>query len=112
MNPALMLLLSQQVRRESGPSFALWGGSPQRGSATDAVDGAQPVAVNLIKGLAPSKECSMQDVVTVGLDIAKNAFQAHGVDAEGGVVFRSSLRRGTPSSAPDYVRSMLSTNGV
>lgn len=35
----------------------------------------------------------MQNVVTVGLDIAKNVFQAHGVDAEGGVVFRKRITR-------------------
>lgn len=35
----------------------------------------------------------MQSVVTVGLDIAKNVFQAHGVDAEGGVVFRKRITR-------------------
>jgi hypothetical protein len=33
----------------------------------------------------------MQTVVTVGLDIAKNVFQAHGVDAEGGVVLDAAL---------------------
>src|ERR1044071_5463796 len=35
----------------------------------------------------------MQRVVTVGLDIAKNVFQAHGVDEEGAVVFRKRLTR-------------------
>ena len=35
----------------------------------------------------------MQTIVTVGLDIAKNVFQAHGVDAEGGVVFRKRITR-------------------
>lgn len=35
----------------------------------------------------------MKTVVTVGLDIAKNVFQAHGVDAEGAVVFRKRLAR-------------------
>lgn len=35
----------------------------------------------------------MQGVVTVGLDIAKNVFQAHGVDAEGGVVCRRRITR-------------------
>jgi transposase len=35
----------------------------------------------------------MKTVVTVGLDIAKNIFQAHGVDAEGAVVFRKRLTR-------------------
>jgi transposase len=31
----------------------------------------------------------METTVTVGLDIAKKVFQAHGVDAEGQGVFRS-----------------------
>lgn len=35
----------------------------------------------------------MQSVVTVGLDIAKNVFQVHGVDEEGSVVFRKRLTR-------------------
>lgn len=35
----------------------------------------------------------MKSVVTVGLDIAKNVFQAHGVDADGAVVFRKRLAR-------------------
>ncbi|NJO33621.1 MAG: IS110 family transposase [Rhodospirillales bacterium] len=35
----------------------------------------------------------MRSVVTVGLDIAKNVFQAHGIDAEGSVVFRKRLTR-------------------
>jgi transposase len=35
----------------------------------------------------------MQSVVTVGLDIAKNVFQAHGVDEEGSVVFRKRITR-------------------
>jgi transposase len=35
----------------------------------------------------------MQTVVTVGLDIAKNVFQAHGVDAEGGIMFRKRITR-------------------
>ena len=35
----------------------------------------------------------MGQVVTIGLDIAKSVFQVHGVDAEGGVVFRQKLTR-------------------
>jgi len=35
----------------------------------------------------------MSDVTTIGVDLAKNVFQVHGVDAEGGVVFRRQLRR-------------------
>jgi transposase len=30
---------------------------------------------------------------TIGLDLAKNVFQAHGVDASGAVKFRKKLRR-------------------
>lgn len=33
------------------------------------------------------------EVSTIGLDLAKNVFQAHGADASGGVVFRKQLRR-------------------
>ena len=32
-------------------------------------------------------------VTAIGLDLAKNAFQVHGVDAEGRVVVRRKLRR-------------------
>jgi transposase len=35
----------------------------------------------------------MQAVTTIGLDIAKSVFQAHGVDADGNVVFRRQLKR-------------------
>jgi transposase len=36
----------------------------------------------------------MTEVTTIGLDLAKNVFQLHGVDAAGAVVVRRSLRRG------------------
>lgn len=35
----------------------------------------------------------MGEVTTIGLDLAKSVFQAHGADAAGGVVFRKKLRR-------------------
>ncbi len=35
----------------------------------------------------------MNEAITIGIDLAKNVFQVHGVDAEGGVVFRRQLRR-------------------
>ncbi|MCP4305143.1 MAG: IS110 family transposase [bacterium] len=35
----------------------------------------------------------MQEITTIGLDIAKSVFQVHGIDALGGVVFRRQLRR-------------------
>jgi transposase len=36
----------------------------------------------------------MGEVTTIGLDIAKSVFQAHGADASGSVVFRKKLSRG------------------
>ncbi|BBF80248.1 IS110 family transposase [Asticcacaulis excentricus] len=35
----------------------------------------------------------MKEVTTIGLDIAKHVFQAHGIAADGAVVFRRKLRR-------------------
>ena len=35
----------------------------------------------------------MGEVITIGLDLAKSVFQAHGADASGEVVFRKKLRR-------------------
>src|SRR5215218_4382912 len=39
------------------------------------------------------REASMGEVSTIGLDLAKSAFQAHGADASGAVLFRRKLRR-------------------
>jgi transposase len=39
------------------------------------------------------KEASVGEVSTIGLDLAKTVFQAHGADASGAVVFRKKLRR-------------------
>lgn len=36
----------------------------------------------------------MSEIITVGLDLAKNVFQAHGADGAGRVVLRKTLRRG------------------
>jgi len=36
----------------------------------------------------------MSEVITIGIDLAKNVFQVHGVDAEGNVIIRRQLRRG------------------
>ena len=35
----------------------------------------------------------MNEVITIGVDLAKNVFRVHGVDAEGAVVVRRQLRR-------------------
>ena len=39
------------------------------------------------------KEASMEQATTIGLDIAKHVFQAHGADAAGRMVFRKRLTR-------------------
>ena len=39
----------------------------------------------------------MNEVCTIGLDLAKNVFQVHGADASGRVVIRKQLRRALPS---------------
>jgi transposase len=40
------------------------------------------------------QEASVSEASTIGLDLAKRVFQAHGADASGKVVFRKQLRRG------------------
>jgi hypothetical protein len=38
-------------------------------------------------------EPSMNEVTTIGLDLAKHVFQVHGIDANGRTVLRKRLRR-------------------
>jgi hypothetical protein len=38
-------------------------------------------------------------VTTVGIDLAKNLFQLHGVSEHGKIVFKKQLRRDQPSSS-------------
>jgi transposase len=42
----------------------------------------------------PLKEASVSQVITIGLDIAKNSFHAHGADESGEAVFSRKLSRG------------------
>ena len=42
----------------------------------------------------PPKEESVEQVSTIGLDIAKHVFQVHGADAAGHVLFRKRITRG------------------
>ena len=46
-----------------------------------------------------NSEPSMSEITTIGLDLAKHVFQAHGIDAEGTTVLRKRLRRGRSSAA-------------
>jgi len=58
----------------------------------------------------------MGDVTTIGLDIAKTSFQAHGADALGAVVFRKKLTRGRLlaflSAQPPCVVAMEACSGA
>ena len=44
----------------------------------------------------------MSEIATIGLDIAKNVFQLHGVDRSGKIVLRKALRR---SQVPGFFSS-------
>ena len=61
------------------------------------MDGSHPTASRCAKvwfsSTTEKLESSINDVITIGVDLAKNVFQIHGVDAEGSVVFRRQLRR-------------------
>ena len=49
-------------------------------------------------------EPSMGEVTTIGLDLAKQVFQVHGVDAKGATVLRKQLRRTQVlASSVDYL---------
>jgi transposase len=43
-------------------------------------------------------------ITTIGLDIAKNVFQVHGIDADEKVVVRKQLRRGHAAPQVRFVR--------
>ena len=65
-------------------------------AANDVVDDArspQRVAGKVIVARITQGAVHMQ-ITTIGLDIAKNVFQVHGIDAEEKVVARKQLRRG------------------
>jgi hypothetical protein len=47
------------------------------------------------KQQSPYGDSSHMQISTIGLDIAKNVFQVHGIDAAEGVVVRKQLRRGS-----------------
>ena len=46
-----------------------------------------------VKLIAPTKEVVIANVAVLGIDIAKNVFQLHGVDADGQVVLRRRVIR-------------------
>ncbi len=61
-------------------------------SASDDVDGSPPLAQNDL--WRAGRRTTMGNVRTIGLHIAKNVFQVHGVDADGTAAVRQRLTRG------------------
>src|SRR4051795_5032695 len=68
-----------------------WGDSLPRLPHVDAPDGNNLPEWWCCKSL---QEAFMNQVSTVGLDLAKHIFRLHGADSAGAVVFRQKLRRG------------------
>jgi len=61
----------------------------------DGVDGPRRhQCARLVLLIRPDKGAVMNEISTIGLDLAKNVFQLHGVDGSGEVVLRRQLRRG------------------
>src|SRR3954466_3450790 len=70
------------LQQMAGARQERWGGRPPTASTCQS------------RGVEHhSREASVGEVSTIGLDLAKLVFQAHGADASGGVVFRKKLRR-------------------
>lgn len=58
---------------------------------SDAVDAAATASMCQAGAVrSPKRSASMSEVSTTGLDLAKEAFQEHGADAAGAVVFEAS----------------------
>src|SRR6516165_1562683 len=53
----------------------------------------RPWCARVMVWVTTEQEASVSEVSTIGLDLAKRVFQAHGADASGKVVFRKRLRR-------------------
>ena len=77
----------------------LWPGerpaAPDRVAEPDRVDGRLTASIvpKLDVSNTNGRGPSMEQVTTIGLDLAKTVFQVHGVDAAGMVLVRRSLRR-------------------
>jgi transposase len=53
----------------------------------------RPWCARVVAFVTTEQEASVSEASTIGLDLAKRVFQAHGADASGKVVFRKRLRR-------------------
>jgi hypothetical protein len=79
----------------AGPPLTSQGlGSPLEPGVSDGVDAPRRQRCAKVEGVeAPlQRGASRGEVSTIGLDLAKNVFQAHGAGADGSVVRRKLLR--------------------
>jgi transposase len=60
----------------------------------DGVDAPDGIGMPEWRCRRPLEEAPVNEVSTVGLDLAKHVFQVHGADSAGAVIFRKKLRRG------------------
>ena len=70
--------------------------APSSHPQADGVDGSRPRHLSAKVGCyraTRAEEPPGMDVTTIGIDLAKDVFQVHGIDAAGGVVVRKALRR-------------------
>jgi hypothetical protein len=67
----------------------------RRANGSDGVDAPPTASMYQSGGVEHHlREASMGNASTIGLDLAKNVFQAHGADASGAVMFRAMRETG------------------
>src|SRR5262249_29004980 len=80
----------------------------------NGMDPALPAGRNVGRGLQRGR--IIMQVVRIGLDLAKYVFEVHGVDGQGNVVIRKTLRRGSMSTffanLPPCLVGMEASNGA
>jgi transposase len=59
----------------------------------DGVDAPNGIVCARMVVLQTTEETSMEQIITIGLDLAKHVFQVHGADRNGAVVLRKKVRR-------------------
>jgi hypothetical protein len=80
--------------------------APNPSQHLDGVDGPRPDGIAMCQGGAvnrttPRAGAVPMQIITIGLDIAKNVFQVHGIDGEGRAVLR---RKGSPRSTVEVIQ--------
>src|SRR5260370_9226116 len=84
------------AKRRSNPCYFRDNNGLLRCARNDGVDGPRTASMCQTGDVDSTRrrEPSMGEISMIGLDLAKNVFQVHGVDASGAVVVRRQLRRG------------------